>query len=277
MSGRTATEPVPGRLPELEANIADLQRIMSRGWPGLEQERLGEWVVRFGGGYTGRANSALAVGDPGRPVALAVEDVMARYAGRGQDAIVQVCYPADGVAALSDSAELDALLAARDFHVVTPSFAMTAAVSHMASSGRSAPESLDIKFSDDPDDLLALYPDDLPIRRAVMMAGPARYLAIRDDADRVVARARLALVDSWCGVSDLHIVEHLRGRGIGQVAMAALVGEAKRHGCDTAYLQVMTSNTRAIAFYERLGWRIHHAYHYRRKAGSAGDLGAPTC
>ena len=33
------------------------------GWP--YHEPLGEWTLRAGGGFTGRANSCHAVGDPG--------------------------------------------------------------------------------------------------------------------------------------------------------------------------------------------------------------------
>ena len=45
--------------------VEDLERVAARGWPGLEQDTLGEWLLRAGGGFTGRANSVLVVGDPG--------------------------------------------------------------------------------------------------------------------------------------------------------------------------------------------------------------------
>jgi hypothetical protein len=41
-----------------------LERRALPGWLALH-EPLGEWTLRAAGGFTGRANSCLAVGDPG--------------------------------------------------------------------------------------------------------------------------------------------------------------------------------------------------------------------
>src|SRR3712207_8558779 len=43
------------------------------GWRAPEEEPLGGWLLRAGGGFTGRANTALVAGDPGRPLPEAVE------------------------------------------------------------------------------------------------------------------------------------------------------------------------------------------------------------
>ena len=45
--------------------------------------RLGSWLLRADGGFTGRANSALPLGDPGLPLAGAVDEVEAWYRARG--------------------------------------------------------------------------------------------------------------------------------------------------------------------------------------------------
>ena len=37
-------------------------------WRGTEEEWLGEWLLRAADGFTGRANSALPLGDPGLPL-----------------------------------------------------------------------------------------------------------------------------------------------------------------------------------------------------------------
>ena len=41
-------------------------------WQAPEQERLGDWLLRAAEGFTGRANSALPLGDPGSPLPEAV-------------------------------------------------------------------------------------------------------------------------------------------------------------------------------------------------------------
>ena len=58
-----------------------MQRICWAGWPARETELLGDWALRAHAGITGRANSAMAVGDPGRPVAEAL-DAVARLVRR---------------------------------------------------------------------------------------------------------------------------------------------------------------------------------------------------
>lgn len=66
--------------------VQELERIhvgMGQAWPGLSQEHLGDWILRFGGGYTSRANSALPVGKPGAPIAEAIKHVKDSYASRG--------------------------------------------------------------------------------------------------------------------------------------------------------------------------------------------------
>ena len=55
--------------------VEDLERVAARSWRGLEEERLGDWLLRAGGGFTGRANSVLVVGDPRTPLAAAVAAV----------------------------------------------------------------------------------------------------------------------------------------------------------------------------------------------------------
>jgi N-acetylglutamate synthase len=64
-------------------DVADLERLATRGWRGAEEAPLGEWLLRAGGGFTGRANSALVAGNPGMPLPDAVDAVTRWYADRG--------------------------------------------------------------------------------------------------------------------------------------------------------------------------------------------------
>lgn len=48
----------------MRTSAEDLEQIALPGWLA-EHESLGEWTLRSAGGFTGRANSGLAVGDPG--------------------------------------------------------------------------------------------------------------------------------------------------------------------------------------------------------------------
>jgi hypothetical protein len=55
----------------MEISIPGLERAAASGWRGTEEASLGGWLLRAAGGFTGRANSALAIGDPGMPLAAA--------------------------------------------------------------------------------------------------------------------------------------------------------------------------------------------------------------
>jgi hypothetical protein len=76
----------PGR-----AEIAELEEAAALGWPALETERLGDWLLRAGEGWTRRANSALVLGDPGVPAAL--DRVREWYAERGLPAWLAIPLP----------------------------------------------------------------------------------------------------------------------------------------------------------------------------------------
>ena len=55
--------PGPSRHRRLDAEEAD--RLALPGWPPVESEPLGDWVLRASGGFSSRGNSVLALGDPG--------------------------------------------------------------------------------------------------------------------------------------------------------------------------------------------------------------------
>ncbi|HEY2895575.1 MAG TPA: GNAT family N-acetyltransferase [Gemmatimonadaceae bacterium] len=54
-------------------------------------------------------------------------------------------------------------------------------------------------------------------------------------------------------IKELYVSDTGRGRGIGETLMRAAAKEAVAHGCATIKWQVAEWNTRARAFYERLG------------------------
>ncbi|MBO0869445.1 MAG: GNAT family N-acetyltransferase, partial [Micromonosporaceae bacterium] len=71
---------VPDRRRPTRREIAELELAADRAWPAPETERLGGWLLRAADGFTGRANSALPIGDPGCPLAAALDAVEHWYA-----------------------------------------------------------------------------------------------------------------------------------------------------------------------------------------------------
>lgn len=247
-----------------QPTIDELQLLMARGWPGLRQERLGDWVLRFGAGATGRANSVLVVGDAGMPVPAAVAEVESRYRAAGLAPQFQIAHPLTGPA----STDLDIALTARGYRIRTPTYALTADLRDPTNTAakirdpQPTTSAYRLEITDEPDAILRNSGD--PGRIAEMTAAPAGYLAIRDAAGTIIGRCRVSAIGGWAGISDLQIDTAHRRRGLARLAMAELLTHARRRDCDMAYLQVVQDNTVALALYESTGWRRHHRYHYRK-------------
>ena len=84
-SAVTAVRAVPPAAPRRASwsAVARLDQLCADAWPAPVDRPLGAWRLRAAGNYTGRANTALALGDPGRPVAQALADVRGFAAEHG--------------------------------------------------------------------------------------------------------------------------------------------------------------------------------------------------
>jgi ribosomal protein S18 acetylase RimI-like enzyme len=54
----------------------------------------------------------------------------------------------------------------------------------------------------------------------------------------------------------LAVLPDIQGRGIGRALVLRVVAELKARGCPKMNLQVMASNAKVIAFYEKLGFAV---------------------
>lgn len=84
-----AVPPAVPRRPSWAA-VARLENLCADAWPAAVDEPLGAWRLRAAGGCTGRANGALATGDPATPVPDALAAVEAFAARHGIAPRVQV-------------------------------------------------------------------------------------------------------------------------------------------------------------------------------------------
>jgi hypothetical protein len=73
--------------------ITDLERAAALHWRGTTEARLGEWLLRAAEGFTGRANSALPLGDPGKPLGEAIDTVTGWYRALGLPPMIAVPLP----------------------------------------------------------------------------------------------------------------------------------------------------------------------------------------
>jgi ribosomal protein S18 acetylase RimI-like enzyme len=202
-------------------------------WLSPETEPLGEWVLRVVTGERGRgsrrANSGLAVGDPGLPLLDAADAVRGFYARYGRVATVQVESGSDVDATLVDAGWSESEPEDAPFLVGSLVMALRAA----GSAG-------DVEAS----------VDDTRVAARLVVDGVE------------VARGRGELNAGWLGVHGLRVDEAHRRSGLGRAVMAGLLEVAAEEGADTLWLEVDRLNTPAWMLYAGLGLHEHHLCRY---------------
>ncbi|WP_346621974.1 GNAT family N-acetyltransferase [Blastococcus montanus] len=252
MPARSTTPPVA---------VDELERLAARTWRGLEEEPYGDWLLRAGSGFTGRANSALVVGNaPGDP-AEAITAVAGWYRDRGLRPCAAV--PEPGHAAVDDAFAAAGWSRDEDVLVLT------------GPAGPWPAPAVDVAISSSPDAAwLAGYRHrgaPLPAAAAAVLcnAEDLLFASVRLDAPPapLAAVARGALADDWLVISAVTVDDRYRRRGVARAVMAALAAEGRSRGGQSCMLQVTASNHPALALYGSLGFTEHHRYHYRWAPG----------
>ncbi len=252
-------------------SITALERAAALGWRAPEEERLGGWLLRAAGGFTGRANSALATGNPGRPRGAALEAVRQWYAARGLPAMLAVPYPAGQPAA----SRLDQHLGQRGWTVRSGPATVMTADSGPVARYQDVPE-LAIDVDPEPDGAwLARYhyrgQAGLPaIARQVLMSAPWQAFGSVRAGGQTIGIGRVAGAAGWAGLTAIEVDPRHRRRGLALALTARLAAVAVTRGARRLYLQVEDGNTAARSLYRRAGFADHHGYHYRVAPGPDG-------
>jgi GNAT superfamily N-acetyltransferase len=248
--------------------IIELERAAAAHWRGTEEEWLGGWLLRAAEGFTGRANSALPLGDPGMPLDDALAAVTGWYRARGLPPMIAVPLPLDGPA----PCDLDNHLSERSWPTRPgPAYVMTAGLPGVAAADPRLPAGAELRVDAEPDDAwLGMYhyrgqQRQPPVSRKVLMSAPSQaFASIRSAGGReVLAIGRLSMAGCLAGITAVEVNPGHRRAGLGTSLTQAVCAEAERRGARTVFLQVETSNTAALALYERCGFRYSHRYHYR--------------
>jgi ribosomal protein S18 acetylase RimI-like enzyme len=253
-------------------SIRDLEDAAAGGWRAPEEIRLGRWLLRAALGFTGRANSALATGDPGMPLADAADEVCRWYAARGLPAMVSVAYPTGD----PHADPVDRFLAGRGWPVRSgAATVMTAASAAIADAASDAAAAVRVDLDAEPDEAwLSRYrfrgQELPPIARRLLLSAPWQRFASVREAGRTIAVGRLAVADGWAGLTAVEVDPAHRRRGLGRAITGALAAAAADRGADNLYLQVLDDNSAARTLYRQAGFADHHGYHYRVAPGTPG-------
>lgn len=258
----------PGRAHQ-RISADDLEKLMAKGWPALDRGGLGDWVLRASEGFTGRANSALVVGDPSLPLDKAIDFVEKWYSDRGRPTVFQV-HGERGfvVEALPVAAALldrgYAVGGGRDdWQRVVIMTGLSAAVPPLTEASAPVVADAELKM-----DWLQAYAEQRSIvpgaTEAVLTGSDGQlFLSVNDpDSNRIVAVARMAIHPGWAGIFGLWVHPDHRRKGLATTLVSAVAMVARENNMPAIYLQVSADNTDGVAFWEGLGFGVHHEYTY---------------
>jgi ribosomal protein S18 acetylase RimI-like enzyme len=225
--------------PVRTGDIRNLEHAAALAWPGVEQQRLGGWLLRFGRGSTRRANSAVPLDVPTHSDVSAIID----------------WYAARAVAPL---------VAAPDRLFRVPPGVSTDAETLVMTGDVTTQRPSEVAIAARPDDeWLRLYRRDVPVD--VLTAVIDGEVAFATSAGAAVGRG--AVTESpdgtrWIGLSAIHVVETARRRGLARHLCEALLHWGGERGATRAYVQVLADNTAATRLYESMGFSVHHRSRY---------------
>jgi GNAT superfamily N-acetyltransferase len=225
--------------PVRTGEIRNIEYAAALAWPGVEQQWLEGWLLRFGRGSTRRANSAVPLDVPtGNDVGALIDWYAARAAAP--------------------------LVAAPDRLLRIPLGVPTNAENLVMTGDVTAQRPSTVAIAARPDDeWLGLYRRDVPVD--VLTAVIDGEVAFATTAGGAVGRAAITTAPDatrWVGLSAVHVVEAARRRGMARELCKALLAWGADRGATRAYVQVLADNTAATGLYESMGFSVHHRSRY---------------
>lgn len=237
----------------------ECERRIINAWPALSTLIVGDWVLRFANGYSGRANAATPLVD-----GADLDDTMLD--------LIEELYRADGLppcirlTPLVAPAAREAVLA-RGYKLKDASFGMIAPLEGIAVSSEAE---LQIEARPEAEWLAGV---------AALQTGAKTHIG---NLAAIVEKVRLpAAFATWLiegepvafgmgvaerGMAEIGLIcvdpDHC-GMGLGRSLVQGLMGWAGAMDCHSAYLQVEQGNAVANSLYGSLGFRELYAYETR--------------
>lgn len=238
------------------ARIAELEASGRVALPALDEQRVGNWLLRVSGGDTKRVNSANPLVQGARPAEaiLAAERLYAAHALPCRFRLTPLAAP-----------DADVVLADAGFEAIDHSLTMVAPlVPRPIDPALTLTARADRAWLDRVEPLSARSPAAAAVQARLVanIPGPMT-LASLDEGEGPVAAGYASIGGGRAQLSDIVVAASARGRGLGRRLVAGLLGWAQAQECAGAMLQVLAANEPARRLYRSLGFVEAYPYHYR--------------
>jgi ribosomal protein S18 acetylase RimI-like enzyme len=237
---------------EPEIGSLDLERDSESTWVPNETENLGDWVLRFSGNESARANSCRLDGRPQDSVDESLKKIIDWYRSRKAAAIVQSPKPG----------AFDQALANNNFLEVAHALYMIAPTIKSENNDVIMEKELTPKWFEAVKSSDAKAPR---LSKELLVSGSfVRFASVQDSENKIIATGRVSASSDLAMVTTVWVEESHRGTGLAKKIMNALSNAVYEIGHKQIVLQVLKSNVAAVSLYESLGYEIHHDYAYYR-------------
>jgi N-acetylglutamate synthase len=226
--------------PVRNSQIRNLEHAAALAWPGLEQRWLDGWLLRFSGGPSHRANSAVPLEVHAN--LTAVPAIVAWY--RERHATPWLSVP-DRLVRLPEAtrSSLEVLVMTRE---LDPEVA----------------EPVDVAGRPD-DQWLRSYERDVDVD--VLTAVIDGEVGFATRASAAVGRGAVTTAPDgtrWAGLAAVHVASDQRRKGHARALCATLLAWGVARGATQAYAQVLVDNAAALTLYRSMGFRTQHRTRY---------------
>ena len=253
--------------------IRTLEKKAANGWMAFETHEYDGWEMRFGNGYTGRANSVSVYEDSTKRLEDKVVYCENLYKAQGLPCNFKVT---------DADKELSEYLLNRGYKVVTPSDVMILDTDSEEFAKVLSDEGIvdnsaalkDVIFSDEPADWFDPYfefegfTDEKKIETYKQFHANTKvtklYVTLMHEG-KVAAVASCAIEGEYSLLHNVIVDKKYRGLGLGKKLCLAAILKSKELGAKYSYLQVIKDNDVAVNLYNKLGYKKVYEYCYLKQ------------
>lgn len=244
-----------------------IEEALLNSWPAHQQMLFDGWIVRFGKGYTKRANSVVPLYNAFLPAQEKISLCERYYKEQHLPTIFRLPSFPEG------TPELEALLVQRDYQLVDLTHVLYKPLLPVEAKEPVAGEAHPVLHEATLEDWMQHFyqfhqqrSSGRQLHRELLERIVQKPLfAVLHDQGRPVACGLGVLENEVFGMFDIVTSPQERRQGYGAKLVETMLAWARERGVSHAYLQVISSNEIAHSLYKKLGFQELYRYWYRVK------------